>query len=224
MADCTGDGSRSHTFECHLPLVLRGELHGQDITVRRSGGLSMIASWLLGDRASLRSLANYFHLMDLSSTLAQTISPHQQRAMTELRLHLHWDPTWTSRFDFSTAGNEEWVLVHWQVLLRLLAKVQPPARLQPLRELFRLTEEEPSLPRPPLAFDSHCHLDQCRLEFRFPRTASLQQTCAHVRPDVDREVTLEGVVASFCDPDTYPTPEEVRSLTDQGCFVVVSMY
>ncbi|MEW8545085.1 MAG: hypothetical protein AB2693_16290 [Candidatus Thiodiazotropha sp.] len=121
-------------------------------------------------------------------------------------------------------GNEEWVLVHWQVLLRLLAKVQPPARLKPLRELFRLTpEEEASLQRPPLAFDSHCHLDRCRSAFRLPRTASLQQIYAYVRPDVDREVTLEGVVASFCDPDTYPFPEEVCSLTDQGCFVVVGI-
>ena len=59
-------------------------------------------------------------------------------------------------FVLSHAGNEEWVLVHWQVVLRLLARVQPLNRLQPLRELYRLfTEEEVLLPSSPLALESH---------------------------------------------------------------------
>ena len=57
-----------------------------------------------------------------------------------------------------------------------------------------------------------------------PRDASLQQICAQAHPEEEFEVTLEGVVASFCDPETYPTPEEVGTLTDQGCYVVVGIH
>ena len=61
-----------------------------------------------------------------------------------------------SLFVLSQAGNEEWVLVHWQVVLRLLARVQPLNRLQPLSDLYRLIlEEEALLPSPPLALDIH---------------------------------------------------------------------
>ena len=65
----------------------------------------------------------------------------------------------------SQAGNEEWVLVYWQVVLRLLARVQPLNRLQPLHDLYRLTpEEEVLLPSSPLALDSHWRdVDQMRI-------------------------------------------------------------
>ena len=223
IAECSGDGSRRHAFANHLPAIFREELHGEQITTRRVGALSMIASWLLGERATLGSLANYFHLMDLASTLEQRLFQNQVRAMMDICVHQRVDSP--ARFDLSQAGNDVWILVHWQVLVRLLARVQPPARLQPLMNLFQLTpEEEASLPRPPLAFDSHCHLDRCRTEFGLPRTASLQEICDQIRPDENREVTLEGVVASFCDPVTYPTPEEVHTLTSQGCYVVIGMH
>ena len=68
IPNCSGDGSKRHAFECHLPAIFREELHGQEITIRRIGALSMIASWLLGDRATLRSLATYFHLMNAGTT------------------------------------------------------------------------------------------------------------------------------------------------------------
>ena len=77
IPNCSGDGSKGHAFECHLPAIFREELHGQDITVRRIGALSMIASWLLGDHATLRSLANYFHLMDVGTTFDQSVSQGQ---------------------------------------------------------------------------------------------------------------------------------------------------
>ena len=55
IPNCSSDGSKRHAFECHLPAICREELHGQEITIRRIGALSMIASWLPGDRATLRS-------------------------------------------------------------------------------------------------------------------------------------------------------------------------
>ena len=154
IPNCSGDGSKRHAFECHLPAIFREELHGQEITVRRIGALSMIASWLLGDRATLRSLANYFHLMDVSTTFDESVTQDQQRAMIDMCIEMETKPP--SSFVLSQAGNEEWALVHWQVVLRLLARVQPLNRLQPLRGLYRLTtEKEVLLPSSPLALESH---------------------------------------------------------------------
>ena len=154
IPNCSGDGSKGHAFECHLPAIFREELHGQEITVRRIGALSMIASWLLGDRATLRSLANYYHLMDAGTTFDQSVTHDQQCAMLDMCIQMGTKPP--SSFVLSHNGNEEWVLVHWQVVLRLLARVQPLNRLQPLRGLYRLTtEEEVLLPSSPLALESH---------------------------------------------------------------------
>ena len=100
----------------------------------------MISSRLLANRATLRSLANHFHLMNAGTTFAQSVTQGQHRAMSDLCISIGTDPP--SSFVLTHAGNEEWVLVHWQVMLRLLARVQPLARLQPLRELFNLTLEE----------------------------------------------------------------------------------
>ena len=152
IPNCSSDGSKRHAFECHLPAIFREELHGQEITVRRIGALSMIASWLLGDRATLRSLANYFHLMDVGTTFDQRVTQDQQRAMIDMCKEMETKPP--SSFVLSQAGNEEWVLVHWQVVLRLLARVQPLNRLQPLRDLYLTPEEEVLLPSSPLALDS----------------------------------------------------------------------
>ena len=153
IPNCSGDGSKRHAFECHLPAIFREELHGQEITIRRIGALSMIASWLLGDRATPCSLANYFHLMDVCSTFDQSVTQDQQRAMLDMCMEMGTKPP--SSFVLSHAGNEEWVLVHWQVVLRLLARVQPLNCLQPLHDMFRLNPEEVLLPSSPLALDSH---------------------------------------------------------------------
>ena len=74
--------------------------------------------------------------------------------------------------------------------------------LQSLRVLYRLTpEKEALLPSPPLAFDSHCHIDQIRMGFRLARSANthgkIQEICAKVPPD-EHVVSLEGVVNSSC--------------------------
>ena len=92
IPNCSSDGSKRHAFECHLPAIFREELHGQEITVRRIGALSMIASWLLGDRATLRSLANYFHLMDVGTTFDQRVTQDQQRAMIDMCKEMETKP------------------------------------------------------------------------------------------------------------------------------------
>ena len=154
IPNCSGDGLEKNAFECHLPAISREELHGQEITIRRMGALSMIASWLLGDRATLGSLASYFHLMDAGTTFDQSVTQDQQPAMLDMCVEMGTKPP--SSFVLSPAANEEWVLVNWQVVLRLLARVPLLNRLQQLRDLYRLTpKEEVLLPSSPLALDSH---------------------------------------------------------------------
>ena len=110
--------------------------------------------------------------------------------------------------------------MHWNVLLLILARVQPLSRLDDLRVLFQLAqEEEEHILRPAWAFDSHFHIDRS-----LPSDASFETVCSKNVPEEGYEVQLEGAVASFCDPETFPTPEEVDSLIDQGCFVVVGVH
>ena len=40
----------------------------------------------------------------------------------------------------------------------------------------------------------------------------------------DHVISQEGVVTSFCDPETYLTPVEVCAITSQGCYVVVGLH
>ena len=109
--DCSGDGSKRHAFECHLPAIFREELHGQEITVRRIGALSMIASWLLGDRATLRSLANYFHLLDAGTTFDQSVTQDQQRAMLDMCVEMGTKPP--SSFVLLGMKNGPWFIGRW---------------------------------------------------------------------------------------------------------------
>ena len=130
----------------------------------------MIASWLLGGCATLHSLANYFlsmYVQHFTRVLPRVNS------VSDFCIQFCTNPP--SSFVLSDAWSEELVLVHWQVVLRLLARAQPLARLQPLCELYRLArEEEALLPHQPLAFGTHCHIDRIRIDFRLARSASIQ--------------------------------------------------
>ena len=114
-------------------------------------------------------------------------------------------------------GPKEWILVHWQVLLVLLAKIQPPARPQTLRDRYPITPEGGAMhPKPPTAHDSDCHLNRCHRDY------NLQQS-AGPRRYVPRRIRMMSMKldTSFCDPETYPTPEEIHSFTNQACYFVV---
>ena len=92
--------------------------------------------------------------MDAGTTFDQSVTQDQQRAILDMCIEMGTKAP--SSFVLPHARNEEWVLVHLQVVLLLLARVQPLNRLQPLCDLYRLNqEEEVLLPSPPLALDSH---------------------------------------------------------------------
>ena len=80
------------------------------------------------------------------------------------------------------------------------------------------------LQSPPLAFDSQCHIDRFRMDFRLARSASIQEICVQVRPDEDHVVSFEGGVTRFFYQEIYPTPEDVCAITSQCCYVVVGLH
>ena len=112
IPNCSGDGSKRHAFECHLPAIFREELDGQEITIRRIGALSMIASWHLGDHGTLRLLAHYFHLMYVGTTFDQSVAQDQQRAMCGLG----WELNPHRRLCCPMLGmkNESWFIGRWR--------------------------------------------------------------------------------------------------------------
>ncbi|MES9883636.1 MAG: TatD family hydrolase [Sedimenticola sp.] len=78
--------------------------------------------------------------------------------------------------------------------------------------------------RLPEAFDSHFHLDRTIGILKLPATASLDSVLRHILPPKEREVALVGSVAVFCDPISYPTPDDVRNLRAQGMTVAVRLH
>lgn len=76
----------------------------------------------------------------------------------------------------------------------------------------------------PDAYDIHFHLDRSRDHHLLSKTASLQQLCAKVNPKDKARVLHVGAATNFCDPDTYPTQEEVVALYDQGVKICIGMH
>ena len=80
-------------------------------------------------------------------------------------------------------------------------------------------------PRPVLVKNSHCHLDHTASRvIRDSESCNLRGICQSVPVSESFEVTVEGVVAVFCDPPTYPTENELVSLTLQGAVPVVGVH
>ena len=92
----------------------------------------------------------------------------------------------------------------------LLSKFQYfPVEVVAQPEVTSVTEQPPSVF--PDADDSHLDCSQDHHHLR--KTASIYQLCAKV----SARVWLVGAVTNYCDPDTYPTQEEVVAYTDREC-------
>ncbi len=87
----------------------------------------------------------------------------------------------------------------------------------PISGLARVEEHCPS------AFDSHFHLDRTRTKLHLPG-ASYGTVCDAVEAESCHRVTVEGGVAVYCDPPTYPSRAEVQQLADVGVGVAIGMH
>ncbi|XP_060605782.1 LOW QUALITY PROTEIN: uncharacterized protein LOC132758243 [Ruditapes philippinarum] len=83
--------------------------------------------------------------------------------------------------------------------------------------------EDPQIPRPG-AVDSHFHLDRlCRMARIRPM--SYQRALTEIKPFKEADaVEVEGAVAVFCDPDSYPSKTEVDNLKKEGVVSVVGLH
>jgi TatD DNase family protein len=83
---------------------------------------------------------------------------------------------------------------------------------------------EVAVPVVPEAFDSHFHMDRTREYWGLEKSAGFREVCAVVGQLGGHEVLWQGAVANFCDPDTWPTLQEIKSLGESGVWVTVGWH
>ncbi|XP_033759474.1 uncharacterized protein LOC117341720 [Pecten maximus] len=101
------------------------------------------------------------------------------------------------------------VLLHWKVLL-LIAARNPATEREYWRTSFPAAEEVGT--RTPRAFDAHFHLDHTLKAMGLRLDSTFQSVLDGTRMDKGNEVIVAGTCASFCDPETYPTTDSLKTL------------
>ncbi|XP_033730888.1 uncharacterized protein LOC117320398 [Pecten maximus] len=88
-------------------------------------------------------------------------------------------------------------------------------------ESKRMEESKPVMS----AFDSHFHLDRIRRYLKLHHDASVHDVLAAV-PTTPGEYQLEvsGGVAVYCDPETYPSVDEISRLVEEGFKAVIGVH
>ncbi|XP_053409131.1 putative deoxyribonuclease TATDN2 [Mercenaria mercenaria] len=142
------------------------------------------------------------------------------------RQWLIWVGLWGCRFArdviLRPEGNDVTALVHWRFLLSLMSMLERH-QVEKLGHLFQLSQDDQqNLPKLPEAFDSHCHLDRTMREWGMTNPSLKEMS--NLNPLESHEVHLVGVVGVFCDPETYPTQEGIKSWSEQGVVPVVGIH
>ena len=114
-------------------------------------------------------------------------------------------------------ANSPAVLLHWRVLFACL---NDPDR-QGLIDRYPINSEW-IYNTPWEAIDSHFHLDRSRSMLRSPG-ALVDDLCKLIQSNREYRVRLTGVVI-FCDPQTYPTQEEMQHLKPQGYAIKLGLH
>ena len=224
---------KRHAFDCHVPNLFNEDLDVEDVTSRRLAALKLTAVWLLGMRATNFELTRYVDSMGLLSGDAnREITASQSTAMRALCEEMCIEPPEVfTLFLLNSPAS----LFHWRAMLLIVAQLEPrhresllsqfqyfPMEVAAQPEVRSVTEQPLSVF--PDAYDSHFHLDRSRDHHHLSKTASLRQLCAKVCPKDNARVRLVGAVTNYCDPDTYPTQEEVVTLYRQGVKVCIGMH
>ena len=224
---------KRHAFDCHVPNLFNEDLDVEDVTSRRLAALKLTAVWLLGMRATIFELTRYVDSMGLlSGDASREITASQSTSMRALCEEMCIEPPEVfTLFPLNSPAS----LFHWRAMLLIVAQLEPrhresllsqfqyfPMEVAAQPEVRSVTEQPLSVF--PDAYDSHFHLDRSRDHHHLSKTASLRQLCAKVCPKDNARVRLVGAVTNYCDPDTYPTQEEVVTLYRQGVKVCIGMH
>ena len=121
------------------------------------------------------------------------------------------------------SGNKVTALLHWKALVTLISMLERHQEVS-LREQFDLSPEERlHLPEFPKGFDSHCHLGRTMRDLGI-KTSSLEAICQHLPAEEPYEIQLTGALGVFCDPETYPSPDELDNWIRQGVVPVLGLH
>ena len=218
VLNCGESVSRTHAAT-HLPGIFNDQLEPtEELQRQRISVLRICESRLLGSVTNLAGLVQYVSDLRQIQRGHYTVSIQQARALTSMCEIQGYEVP--EGFNIEPA-NSPAVLLHWRVLLVVFACLNDPDR-QELIDRYPISSEwiEDTLPE---AIDSHFHLDRARSMLRSPG-ASVDDLCKSIQSDREYRVRLTGGVVIFCDPQTYPTQEEMQHLKSQGYAIALGLH
>ena len=220
VGDCEEVLDEEHSFVAHLPRIFHPALTGREVACRRLTALNFLMKVLVGQHKKLQDLVGMAEMVCVSG---ETEYPTRdlETGMREL-LECQRVPI-PDEFFLRPKGNGAWSLLHWKRLLALVSLLAPELQEQ-FKGLFEPSEEElKRLPAKPEAFDSHCHLDRTIRCFSVKEN-SLQAVLRAQQPPSKYRVEVNNVVGVFCDPESFPSPEEVREWARQGVIPAIGWH
>ncbi|XP_013389674.1 uncharacterized protein LOC106158303 [Lingula anatina] len=208
---CNSQLTEKHAWNKHIPPVFHPVFDGKGMEKRRFLALNLLATQLFGMNANMDRLCQACDVMDQGD---REIAPSRKEGVDSFIHGLGLSGEYALR-----VGS----LLLWKPLLSLIAKLWP-SDLEAYRNTCSIEEEEElSIPKPPVGYDSHCHVDRVRQHLELPTTAGLREVIEAKQVD-DKEITVSGATVIFCDPATYPSAEEVASLKAEGAVVSVGWH
>lgn len=202
---CTDEGvvyQKVHALTCHIPAIFDSRIQNPDEKVQnmRAQALIQVATWLLGRPGSLQELV---HLVDMQHCLDgyEPVTPASPMWLCMTTFCKYLGHSVPRKFTLSPV-NSVAALLHWRVLYMLSALL--PAKDREYWKCRFVMPEDTS----PMAVDSHFHADRLRkaakvLDVGIDEILSL----GIVKPG--RKIRLAGAVANFCDPDWFPSSNDI---------------
>ncbi|KAH3713324.1 hypothetical protein DPMN_073114 [Dreissena polymorpha] len=220
---CTLEGQdlpRVHAFRHHIPGIFDDRLPCNDASVvkGRVMALTQVATWLLRCPCVLSELVDLVNRQRVLAPLSGVrVSPDCRQAMVEVCNYL--GVSVPQQFVLSPA-NSPAVLIHWRVLSLLAAILQPEDR-DYWRSVFPCPSDIQlqSVKSLPVAFDSHFHIDRLRNAAQAP-CMPVDELMELGQVEDHQLVRLVGGIGIFCDPNTFPSPQDMSGLPSNVGVVV----
>ena len=213
VTGCTSVLTKVHAFKEHLPGLFQEDIPCKAQTVAlRVTCLKLIAKQL-NHRPDLGALVKIINLSDDVKT--EDLSEGQLTAARAINSELEeGEPEQWSLKPLSSVG----LLGHWRTLISAFSMLSV-AKACELRDAFPAPERL-DLPE---AIDSHFHMDRLSKRTRTPRT-DFKAAVERNTPPGGKGVNVVGGVAVFCDPEEYPTEEEIAKLKAQGVVSTIGIH
>ena len=217
ISGCGQAVSKNHAFDQHLPGILNTQKLTESVTTRRISALKLCGKWILGypEVEPLVQYVNALHAFHPKEITISKSTVDSAKAVCELQGY-QIPPVF-----YYAPINSPGMLVHWKIALQVLSCLEEKNRTN-LRDLFPAIEEVVSEDCPE-AFDSHFHLDRTAQRARRP-IRDIVGICASIKPDDEFQVRVTGGVTVFCDPDTYPSEEQVAECRRHGMIVAIGLH